>query len=187
MTPILGIMASSVLGAVTATSFESIATTTVGSGGSSSVTFSSIPGTYTHLQIRYLGRGTRALTIDNVGLEINADSGNNYAAHNLQGDGSSASASALTSNPYTYVPQVSAANATASIFGVAVIDILDYANTNKYKTLRALGGHDQNGSGVVQLRSGLWQSTNAITSIKLTPDGGSWAQYSHFALYGIKS
>jgi hypothetical protein len=63
--------------------------------------------------------------------------------------------------------------------------ILDYANTNKYKTLRGLSGADNNGSGEIRFWSGLWQSTNAITSIKFFGNNGNWQQYSHFALYGV--
>jgi predicted patatin/cPLA2 family phospholipase len=74
----------------------------------------------------------------------------------------------------------------ANIFGAGVIDILDYANTNKYKTVRALSGHDNNGSGYVNFESGLWMSTSAITSIKLFTAGNVYAQYTQFALYGIK-
>ena len=68
-----------------------------------------------------------------------------------------------------------------------IVDVLDYANTNKFKTIRNLEGFDVNGSGgLVALTSGLYRSTSAITSIKLTPNAGNYAQYSHFALYGIK-
>jgi hypothetical protein len=64
---------------------------------------------------------------------------------------------------------------------------LDYANTNKYKTTRSIGGNDNNGSGFVSLISGLWLSTSAISNIEIIPLNGTlWTQYSHFALYGIK-
>ena len=78
------------------------------------------------------------------------------------------------------------ANSTANCFGVAVIDILDYANTNKYKTYRSLTGGDANGSGQVLLRSSNWRSTSAVTSMTLYPGVGNFTQYSSFALYGIK-
>ena len=73
------------------------------------------------------------------------------------------------------------------MFGATVCDILDYTNTNKYKTVRALSGHDQNGSGVIQLRSGFWRSTSAITSITISNDQiANIAEYTRFSLYGIK-
>ena len=74
----------------------------------------------------------------------------------------------------------------ASTFTAGVIDILDYANTNKYKTLRTLNGGDANGSGNIQIESGSWRNTAAITSITLTHNGSGFTQYSSFALYGIK-
>jgi hypothetical protein len=66
------------------------------------------------------------------------------------------------------------------------MDILDYANTNKYKTTRTLIGRDRNGAGIMLFHSGLYQSTNAITSLKFFPSTGNFAQYTQFALYGIK-
>jgi hypothetical protein len=185
--PILGILASSYLAAKG--SYESIATVTVGSGGSSTIDFTSIPSTYTHLQVRGIGRGTVAQGEMQIFVRFNSDSSLNYASHLLRGDGSAvATASATSNSRIDGVTRMSAANATSGIFGVTVIDVLDYKNTNKYKTLRALGGVDANGSGQVYYKSGLWMSTNAITSISIgIDDGGNFAQYSHFALYGIKS
>ena len=81
---------------------------------------------------------------------------------------------------------VPSSGAQPNIYNGLIIDILDYKDTNKYKTLRGLGGNDANGSGYVSFNSGSWRSTSAITSIKLYPDTGSFNTYSHFALYGIK-
>jgi hypothetical protein len=78
------------------------------------------------------------------------------------------------------------ANFTANVFNGYVVDVLDYANTNKYKTVRALQGFDSNGDGRIYLGSNLWKNTNAVTSITLTAFSGNFVQYSHFALYGIK-
>ena len=80
----------------------------------------------------------------------------------------------------------SAASNTSGIFSGGVIDILDYANTNKYKTSRGLSGYDANGSGLLYLASGLWMNTAAITSIEITDALGNFATNSTFALYGIK-
>jgi hypothetical protein len=75
----------------------------------------------------------------------------------------------------------------ANVFGGVVIDILDYKNTNKYKTVRILSGTEYNNSnGGVSFNSGLWQNTDAITTITLQPSGANFAEYSQFALYGIK-
>ena len=183
---ILGIIASSQVTA--AGDFESIATQTVGSGGSSSVTFSSIPATYTHLQVRMTTLSDVATGAGgaNVNLTFNSDTGSNYAWHELYGTGASVAAGAGTSQ--AFIKTGYTADSTASYTGACVIDILDYINTNKYKTIRALAGSDINGSGgYILFRSGLWQNTNTITSITLTNQSGNLKQYSHFALYGIKS
>lgn len=167
--------------------YESIATTTVGAGGASTITFSSIPSTYTHLQVRLIARGNNANTYDSFILRANSDSGNNYTFHSLGGDGSTASAGAIA--PYGAYRgwEITGANATSGMFGAGVVDILDYANTNKYKTARMLGGNDRNGSGGLSLTSGVWMNTAAITSIVVAPVfGSSFVQYSSFALYGIR-
>jgi hypothetical protein len=170
------------------TSYESIATTTVGSGGVSSVTLSSIPSTYTHLQLRCIARSTYNLNASSsLIMRINGDTSNtNYAVHLLDGNGSSASAYGASSDS----PQGAVSNATAgaNIFGAAIFDILDYTNTNKYKTIRILSGNDNNGSGTLRFASGAsYANTNAITSLVISTPSGDLAQYSSFALYGIKS
>ena len=185
--PILGIIASSKLTAAP-TSYESIATVSVGGGGSSSVTFSSIPATYTHLQIRGIARTDRsAAKQDAARIRFNSDTGSNYTLHYLLGDGTSATAGASTSITSTFSDGFTCAGVASSIFGVAVIDILDYKNTNKYKTMRSLSAWDDNGDGRVWLESGVWMDTSAISTITFTPNAGSnFVQYTQFALYGIK-
>ena len=183
---LLGILASSRPAA--AGDYESIATVTVGSGGSSSITFSSIPSTYAHLQIRYLARTNRADITDSIDMNFNSDTGNNYSWHYLRGNGSIASAGAGTSTNDILIGTTVASTGGSNMFGAGVIDILDYSNTNKNTTARASTGEDRNGAGFFYFFSGLWMNTNAITSIVLAPTNGtSFTQYSHFALYGIKS
>lgn len=165
---------------------ETIASTLVGAGGASTVTFSNIPQGYKHLQIRILARGTFAHTQDNTLIQFNGDTGTNYSKHQLAGSGTAVSAEGFANQSDIYSGLYPAASASANIFGVAVIDILDYANTNKYKTVRTLSGNDQNGSGYVVMRSGLWMNTAAITSINLPIDAGNYAQYTRISLYGIK-
>jgi hypothetical protein len=190
--PILGITASSISASVAGGSYESIATTTVGGGGASDITFSSIPATYTHLQIRGLGRTTQNSTgADDLLINFNSDTSTNYSYHDLTGDGASGSASASAQSTIAFISlgsMLPRLQQSANSFGVAVIDILDYANTNKYKTTRALSGLDINAAGgFIALRSGNWRNTNAITTITLKPESSRiFAQYSQFALYGIK-
>lgn len=182
MTPIsLGIFASANQSAA-ATSFESIATVTVGAGGSSSVTFSSIPSTYTHLQVRAIN--APATSGEGLRARLNSDTGTNYTYHEIGGNGSTAFAQAETGK--VAMLELDGAN-SSSYYGALVMDILDYTNTNKYKTVRTLSGFDANGSGTVRLVSHLWLNTNAITNISFYFDTQNIKQYSHFALYGIKS
>lgn len=165
-------------------SYDSIATVIVGSGGASSITFSSIPGTYTDLQIRSISRDARAYYGSPIDLTFNGSSATAYARHRLAGDGSSASSGADTSQTFM---RLEGGGNTANTFNASIIDILDYTSTSKNKTVRQLAGIDANGSGDVTLVSGLWYATPvAITSITLTPFSSPFAQYSKFALYGIK-
>jgi hypothetical protein len=179
---LIGIIASSGGAAAAANSYESIATVTVGSGGASSVTFSSIPSTYTHLQIRYIARNSSLSS--NTILTFNSDTTANYSTHYLLGNGASASAGAEVSSTYIYTDILSQ---TSTSFAPTVVDILDYANTNKNKTVRSLSGLDMNGSGTVWIASGAWRNTAAVSSIRLVIGAGfNFAEYSSFALYGIK-
>jgi hypothetical protein len=167
--------------------FQSIATTTVGAGGQTPITFSDIPQTYKHLQLRIMSRDARSATANNLLARFNGDTASNYSTHNLIGDGSSAISEGYASQTEMLFGFSTSNSATANIFGISIVDILDYANTNKYKTVRALMGADQNGSGSLRMWSNNWRSSSAVTSITLyaqtTPN---ISQYSSFALYGIK-
>lgn len=168
--------------------FESIATVTVGSGGASSIEFTSIPGTYQHLQVRLLGRTTSAVATTNFRTRFNSDTGSNYALHRIDASGASVSAVGYPSLDRMDFDRIAGASATASIFGASVLDILDYATTSKNKTVRGFGGCDTNGGGYLMVESGLWMSTSAITTIYMEPTGGgNWVQYSTAALYGVKA
>ena len=194
--PILGIMASQASAHLWAPGkdFDSIATTTV-STAVSSITFSSIPSTYRHLQIRLFAQTNRGTYgRDSLKMIFNSDSGANYADHALYGDGGSAGAGASVSNTYMGIGTIGTSAVLSSLmFGVRVIDVLDYANISKYKTVRSIGGLDMNGTGtggiggLVDLNSGLWQSTTAVNSITFAPAvGTTFNQYTSAALYGVK-
>lgn len=187
MSLILGILAQDVAGAGGGTSYQSIATVTVGSGGAANVEFTLIPSTYTHLQVRFIGRITRSEVSDFPSFRFNNDTAANYSWHALEGQGVSAFAEKGTDTDTPRNGEITASTAGANIFGAGVVDILDYKNTNKYKTVRNLVGHDQNGSGTVWFGSSSWRDTSAITSIKIIPAYGTgFVQYTQFALYGIK-
>jgi hypothetical protein len=163
--------------------YDSIQTFTVGSGGQSSVTFSSIPQTYKHLQIRALwntpvGDQSMLITYNGVG-------GTSYASHGIQGNGASTSVFGGSSQARweTFYDGNNNSNSSAK---VGILDIIDYTNTNKNKTSRLLWGADYNGAGMISLASCLFSSTNAISSITFQPFSTSFAQHSRFALYGIR-
>ena len=172
-----------------ATSFESIATVTVGSGGSAGpITFSSIPSTYQHLQIRWMLRSTAAgYTNQSMAFRINSSSSASYTYHALYGDGTNAAATGGGGYTYAYFDSIPGASTSSGIFGSGVIDILDIQNTNKNKTIRSLGGFDSNGAGIVQFDSIAWISTSAITQLDFYPYTGNFAQYSTIALFGVKA
>jgi len=183
MAPILGIYASQISGHLFAPSgaYDSIATTTLGTAASS-VTFSSIPSTYTHLQVRALTSNARYAT-SSAALYLNSDTtAANYRNHYLFGSGSSAAAGTDGNSAGNGVM----GNAMSTGPAVWVIDLLDYANTNKNKTIRLLNGYDANGSGYVWYGSNLWMNTAAVNTFTITAGVGSFAQYSQFALYGVK-
>lgn len=171
--------------------YESIATVTVGAGGAANIEFSSIVGTYKHLQIR--GIAFPSTGAQDLLIRFNSDTGANYSYHGIYGNGGTATAYSGTSTTFMQ-SVVGAGNATkTSCFAVAVVDILDYANTNKYKTIRILHGLDTNNTGavdvnqgVVGMDSGSWRNTAAVSTIRLYPYAGNFAQYSSFALYGVK-
>jgi hypothetical protein len=189
MSPILkGVVASGISGRLSNNSFESIATVTVGSGGTATATFTSIPQTYKHLQIRCIGRTNRAATSDAAKIRFNSDSGSNYAYHAMYGYRSGYGSSGATPITEMYQDRFAGNSALANVFGSAVIDILDYTSTSKLKTLRGTGGYDDNTNGEIHTVSGLWlTSGSAVTRIDISPNVGTlWNQYSSFALYGIK-
>lgn len=156
---------------------------TVGAGGAASITFSSIPSTYKHLQIRMITRNTSTGSL--VYAQFNGDTATNYSYHSLFGDGASPSAAGGATQAQLRVNQNPISTSLANTFAAGVTDILDYTNTSKNKTIRTMTGLDMNGSGSIYLYSGAWFNTAAVTSILVYPAANTFAQYSTFALYGI--
>ena len=185
MSPILGIWASSrpVVEPDTGAMFPLQVITL--SAATSTVTFTNIPSTYSHLQFRCNLIGTSQ---GNIGMRFNNDSTSNYRAHMLQGDGATAVGNA--SGQETAMSRLGLVSVSSTAPAVSVMDILDYANTNKNKVIRVLTGQDNNGSGTatdwrITLGSGLWMSTSAINRIDFVT-GATYGAGSQFALYGIK-
>ena len=154
-----------------------IASNTVGSGGASSVTFSSIPSTYTDLKVVYSAK----LNVSSIGIVISMNGSPSYSAKVLEGSGSSA---------YSYNSTTLAGYATYNswvAFSNGEMYFPNYTSSN-YKSVSADSVTENNGSLSVQgLFAGLFSTTSAITSLTFTPDLGSFVQYSTFYLYGISS
>jgi hypothetical protein len=179
--PILGILASS--GAVAGGSYESIATTTL-TGTQATITFTSggAWNAYKHLQVRFIARTNRSSANSDV-IAIKPNGSVSSDGHYLYGNGSSLSGGQATG----FVGWGTGASAGSDTFAVGVIDILDFADTNKNKTIRSLAGYDNNGSGELALFSVLQTSTTALTSFDVySINGASFIAGTSFALYGIK-
>jgi len=140
------------------------------------------------LQLRAIVRTNSTSSVTDIAkIQFNGDTGANYTYHTIFGGGSGVVADATTGINQNYLNRTTTNAATADTFGAMIVDVLDYANTNKFKTLRNLGGADNNSTGLVYLTSGLWRSTSAITSFTLNSlDGTGFVQHTQFALYGIK-
>ena len=179
---ISGLLAGGV--AASTNSYESIQTVTVGAGGQSSITFSSIPSTYKHLQIRGIMLTTSAGgTVD---ATLNSDTATNYSRHRLVGYGTGVDSYGESSISSFRVFGEFAGTGASPIAAAIIMDILDYSSANKNKTVRIASGVDRNGSGEVQLNSAAWyNSSTAVSSVTFTPSA-NFSQYSSFALYGIK-
>lgn len=170
--------------------FELISRTTVGSTSVSSISFSSIPSTYRHLQVRYVARSTIGTAgEDDMYFTFNGSS-SNYSWRRMLGDGASVTRSGATGLTSTRLSAaaISRNGNTSGIFSAGIIDIFDYTNTSKAKTFNALYGNDRVTAGGIAAGSGAWYgSTDAINSISFTiENSNSFVQHTSFALYGIK-
>lgn len=172
--------------------YESIATLT-GDGSSATITFSSIPSTYKHLQIRFISRRNTGGNAGNnsLYLRFNGSSSAIYTSHKLVGNGTAASAgSDGVDASEMYLPNATAGSGqTSGVMSVGIIDIHDYASTTKNKTVRSITGNDSNGvnTGYVALSSGLYKATTAVSSISLVDASAiAFATSTVVSLYGIK-
>ena len=165
-----------------AATYEPIATQTLGSSVSS-VTFSSIPQTYTDLVI--VQSAFVANQMD-TRLQFNGDTGSNYSWTVLFGSGSAAGSyreSNKTAIPTGYYSQIDISPATSTF----IIQIMNYSNATTNKTVLTRGNNAASGRGVDAI-VGLWRSTAAITSVALNVDAShQYTSGSTFTLYGIKA
>lgn len=153
------------------------------------VTFSSIPATYTDLVLRVSARSNRVATTEYVTFTLNA-SASGYSETDLNGNGTAASSSRGTAGAAAFLGIIPAASNTASTFANGEIYIPSYtASQNKQIGTFDVSEGNSASTGVwIQTFANLWSNTAAITSIALTPQsGGSFVTDSSFYLYGIKN
>jgi hypothetical protein len=161
-----------------ASTYEKIATTTLGSTAAS-VTLSSIPATYTDLVYVFNGAGSTAA---NVFIEFNGDTGSNYSMTTMSTDG-------ITPYAFRFATQSSLqltyqGYLTTAFSSLEIIDIMNYSNTTTYK---AILNRYNNGNTGTDAQVGQWRSTTAINSILIKPGSGTFSVGSTFTLYGIKA
>lgn len=169
--------------------FEPIATVTVGSGGANVVDITSIPSTYKHLQVRIIARSdVEDALYTSISCRPNLASGSGGDSnHSVVGNGSTVSATGATGSSSLNVGYIPRNQVTANVFGAAIIDILDYADTSKNKVVRTIAGTDANGGGQIHLMSAARYNTTAITSLRFLLSHGNFIQHSTVALYGVKA
>ena len=160
-----------------ASTYEKIATTTLGSAAAS-YTFSSISGSYTDL-VLVVNAGASSPSYD-FAMRFNSDSGSNYSVTRLIGNGSTASSSRTSNNTFINTRAI-----PADITGTYIVQIQNYSNTTTYKTalIRA-----NNPASATEAVVGLWRNTAAITSITISPEFlVNLLAGSTLTLYGIKA
>ena len=169
--------------------YDLLETTTLTSSASS-VTFSGLVAysDYAHLQVRAVLRSNYAGSSDVLHAYVNGDTGNNYARHNLTGRGSQGDviSGSSTSQQYFGRPSIKGAGGVANSYMPLIFDLLDFSNTSKNSTARMIAGDAEN-SETVEMHSGLWLNTDAITSLTMTGAfGTALVTGSRLSIYGIK-
>lgn len=173
---------------------EAIATTYL-EADATSVTFSSIPSTYQHLQLRCSLKSSRAGSeVDGFRLTFNSDTANNYAYHWMRGWNATAGVGGSASNRLQFQNMVATKTTTpAALFSTYLVDIFDYAHANKNATVGALGAANETNWTVASMESGMWDNPatkphSGITSIQLDQVNGPYfMRGSEFTLYGWKN
>ena len=178
MAIIPGIYASQISGHLITSNFFIISQQNV--SAVSTVTFSSIPATYKSLQLRFNLVWSVANANGTPKIQFNGDTGGNYGYHVLEGDGSGAGSGGAVSQ--TSILPMGAQGITYPLVGI--VDVIDYANANKNKVTKSLTGFNNNtATGVIDVRSGVWFSTAAITSLTVLGTVGTFT--GTISLYGV--
>jgi hypothetical protein len=190
---LLGVLQAQAAGGVVVDSDFDLLETQVLDSAELSVTFSSLStyaADYQHLQLRIVASGVDSDNLGEVGLQFNGVTAATYSSHLLFGTGGQVYSGNNLSETSIHAADIARTN-TAEIFGSGVIDILDPFETSKNKTTRSLTGMFINATAFrhfISVNSGLWPSTDAVSSLTLLHRGGqNFAIGSRFSLYGIKA
>jgi hypothetical protein len=176
-------------GAVAGNAYEHIETQILSNNTTTSVEFVSngVWANYQHLQLRVVATqywSSGATTGANVRIELN-NSATTYRGHFLRGNGTAVGSGEYTTQTNWNRTPVSTTT-SQNEFGAFVVDILDINNSNKNTTLRGIGGIASSFYWI-ELASGAWFSTNAVTSLKVIANEQALGNKSRFSLYGMRS
>ena len=165
--------------------YEPIATNTL-SSAAASITFSSIPATYTDLRVVFSNVKISSSSSNVAYLRFNADTGGNYSFTTVYGNGSGTfSVTGTSGDGYTGI-QLNTGPVSTTIPQFYTADVFSYT-ASIFKTSLLTASQDQNGSGFVVSAVGLWRSTAAITSLTLVHSATDFATGTTATLYGIKN
>ncbi len=167
--------------------FELIVSSTVGSGGASSIDFTSIPSTYTDLCFVVSARSDQAATLSTLTCTFNGST-SGYTDKWLEGSGSAATSGSNLYSDKVFIGEISGATGTTNTFGNAQVYIPNYSSTSVYKSVSSDAVQENNTTtAYVALTANLWSNTAAITSISIKSASGNLVQYSTAYLYGVKN
>jgi len=190
--PILGVLASAISGNLSFAVgvYDALATVTVGATAVPSVTFAGIPAGYRHLQIRAVHRSTTGTGDGTIYMQMNDDASGNYSWHRVYGygTGSPGADSSINTTACAIGQAQGASSALPLSYATMIVDILDYASPTKNKTVNAIAGTSLNNNAgeAFFFNSSCWRSISAVSALSITTNQTSFAQYSSFALYGVK-
>jgi len=172
------------------TTYQKIASVTVGAGEAANIDFTSIPSTYTDLVVLYSMRGANASTIATVDITFN-NSTSGYSNRSIFGTGTVMYTYTYNTLQYLWGGLYQGNSTTSNTFGNGQIYIPNYANSTLAKSVIIDQVSESNSTSgdaaFATINGGLWNNTAAITSVKLRNEYGNWKQYSTATLYGIKN
>lgn len=170
------------------TTYKKITTVTVGSGGASTISFTSIPQTYTDLVVKISGRSNRSEVFDNMEFRLNGSTTSADRRYLLAYNGNTLISGSDTNIGGQIVSALAGDTATASTFGNTEVYIPNYTSNN-YKSFSGDAVGENNASNSrLGLNAVVWANTSAVTSIEMAPSTGTlFKEYSTATLYGVKN